>query len=111
LIESIARDFNQSYSLHLYKREGLDPLQVGFRAYPVDFANKSRKKSETLTDFAHTQTVRAATDDSPDLGLSGLRVGPSTWQKQCSTRTYMAKNLTVGITRADQLDEQSLSCC
>jgi hypothetical protein len=36
-------------NFHLYKGGVLDPLQVGFRVNPVGFANKSCKKSETLS--------------------------------------------------------------
>jgi hypothetical protein len=39
-------------------------LQVGFRVYPVGFANKSRKESRTLIDSEHMWTVCVATTDS-----------------------------------------------
>ena len=34
-------------------------MQVAFRVNPAGFANKSRKKWETVTDNAHVRTVRA----------------------------------------------------
>jgi hypothetical protein len=43
----------------------------------VVLGNQSREKLGTLTDSAHTRTVRAPTMDSPDRGPSGLRAGPS----------------------------------
>jgi hypothetical protein len=36
----------------------MEPLEVVSRVNPVDLANKSCKKLETLTDTAHTRTVR-----------------------------------------------------
>jgi hypothetical protein len=59
----------------------LDPLQVGSQAYPMGFANKSRKKRGAITDSTHTRIVCTATTDSLDRGPSGLRVGPSTIAK------------------------------
>jgi hypothetical protein len=41
---------------------------VSPRVNPADLANKSRKKSGTLTDFAQAWTVRDVTTDSPDSG-------------------------------------------
>jgi hypothetical protein len=55
----------------------MNPLQVGSRANPAAFANKSRKKLGTLTDSAHVRTVHVATADYPDRGPSSLRAGPS----------------------------------
>jgi hypothetical protein len=40
--------------------EGLDPLQVVSRVNPADLANKSSKKLEILTDYAHARTVWTA---------------------------------------------------
>jgi hypothetical protein len=48
----------------------MDLLQVGSRVNLACLANKSRKKFETLTDYVHARTVRAATTDSPDHGPS-----------------------------------------
>jgi hypothetical protein len=45
-------------ALHLYKEGGLDTLHVVFRANPAVLANKPREKLGTLTDSAHTRTVR-----------------------------------------------------
>jgi hypothetical protein len=66
--------------LHLYKEGGLDPLQVGSRAYPVGFANKSRKKSGILTDYTHARNVRATTADRLDY-----KTEPFDGQFWCST--------------------------
>jgi hypothetical protein len=60
-------------ALHLYKGGGLDPLQVGSRVNHVGLANKSRKKSGTITDSVHGERSallqRAVrTVDSLDLG-------------------------------------------
>jgi hypothetical protein len=63
-------------TLHLYKEGGLYPLQVGYRVNPVELANKSCKKYETLTDFVHARTICVAMADSPDHEPSGLRVDP-----------------------------------
>jgi hypothetical protein len=63
----------------------MDPLQVGSRVNPIGLANKSRKKSRTLTDFVHAQTIRAASADSTDRGPSDLKAGPSAWSIWCST--------------------------
>jgi hypothetical protein len=60
-------------ALHIYKGGGLDPLQVGSRVNLACLANNSCKKSRTITNSAHTQTVRVATADSPDRGPSGLK--------------------------------------
>ena len=65
---------NRPYPLHL---GGLNPLQVTFRVNPTCFANKSRKKRETITDNAHVRTVCVATADSSDHGPSDLKAGPS----------------------------------
>jgi hypothetical protein len=65
--------FNRPYPFIYIKGGGLDPLQVGSRANPAGFANKSRKKSGTLTDSVHARTVRAATADNPDRAPSGPR--------------------------------------
>jgi hypothetical protein len=64
-------------ALHLYKGGGLDPLRTNFRVNPAVLGNKSREKLGTLTDSAHARTVRAATGDCPDRGLSSLSAGPS----------------------------------
>jgi hypothetical protein len=56
-------------ALHLYKGEGLDPLQTDFRVNPVFLGNKSRKKLGTLTDSTHARTVRATTADRPDCSF------------------------------------------
>jgi hypothetical protein len=42
-------------------------LQVGSQTNPVDFANKSRNKSRTLTNSVHVRTVPAVAD-RPGLG-------------------------------------------
>jgi hypothetical protein len=63
----------------------LDPLQVSPRVNPTGLANKSRKKSRTLTDSMLAWMVRAAMVDSPDRGPSGLRAKPSAWTFLCST--------------------------
>jgi hypothetical protein len=39
--------------------------------------NKPHEKLGTLTDSAHTRTVRATDADCPERGPSGLRAGPS----------------------------------
>jgi geranylgeranyl pyrophosphate synthase len=65
-------------ALHLYKGEGLDPLEVSSRVNFTGLANKSRKKTGILIDYAHTRTVHTATANSPYHGPSGLRAGPST---------------------------------
>jgi hypothetical protein len=52
-------------ALHLDKGGGLNPLQVVSRANPMVLANKSREKLRTLTDSAHTLTVRATTANRP----------------------------------------------
>jgi hypothetical protein len=52
-------------ALHLYKGEGLDPLQVVSRANPAVLANKSHEKLGTLTNSAQARTVRATTADRP----------------------------------------------
>jgi hypothetical protein len=54
--------------LYLYKGGGLNLLQVGSQVNPTGFANKSCKKSRTLTDSAHARTVRAAMADRPASG-------------------------------------------
>jgi hypothetical protein len=60
-------------TLHLYKGGGLDPFQTVSRANPAVLGNKPHEKLGTLTDSAHTWTVRATTADCPDRGPSGLR--------------------------------------
>jgi hypothetical protein len=45
-------------ALHLYKGEGLDPLQTDFRVNLMVFGNKSCEKLGTLTDTVHARTVR-----------------------------------------------------
>jgi hypothetical protein len=50
-------------ALHLYKEEGLDPLQVISRVNSANLANKSCKKLRTLIDSSHARTVRATTVD------------------------------------------------
>jgi hypothetical protein len=57
--------------LHLYKREGLDLLQVGSQTKTMEFANKP-KESGTLTDSVHAQTVRTTTTDGLDNRPSNL---------------------------------------
>jgi hypothetical protein len=54
--------------LHLYKGEGLDPLQTVFRVNPEVLGSKSREKLGTITDSAHARTVRAPNADFPDRG-------------------------------------------
>jgi hypothetical protein len=63
----------------------MDPLQVGSRVNLVGLANKSRKKSGTLTDSAHARTVRAATADHPASGPNRLLS-----QTRCSTKAKVA---------------------
>jgi hypothetical protein len=65
--------FNRLYPFIYIKGGGLDPLQVGSRVNPVGLDNKSCKKSGTLTDSTHARTVRTATSDRPDRGLSAAR--------------------------------------
>jgi hypothetical protein len=77
--------FNRSYPFIYIMRGGLDPLQVGSRAYPMSFANKPRKKSGTQIDFAHSWKVRAATTDSLDRGPSSLRTDHMLGHVWCST--------------------------
>jgi hypothetical protein len=72
-------------ALHLYKGGGLDQLQVGSRINPVGLANKSCKKSGTVTDSAHARTIRATTTDSPDQGSFSLKARPSGRHFWCST--------------------------
>jgi hypothetical protein len=57
-------------ALHQYKGEVWTRynLQVDSQINPAGLANKSRKKSGTLTDSAQTRTVCAAMADSPDRG-------------------------------------------
>jgi hypothetical protein len=63
--------FNRPYPFIYIKGEDLDLLQVGSRVNLVDLANKSHKKSRTLTNSAHARTIRATTTDSPNRGWSG----------------------------------------
>jgi hypothetical protein len=53
--------FNRLYPFNYISGGGLGPLQVSSQTNPTDFANKSRKKSGTLTDYVHAWTIHAAT--------------------------------------------------
>jgi hypothetical protein len=48
---------NKAYPF-VYKKVGLDSLQVGSQINPTEFANKSRKKLGTLANFVSTWIVR-----------------------------------------------------
>jgi hypothetical protein len=56
-------------ALHLYKGGGLDPLRTDFRVNPTVLGNKSHEKLGTLTDSAHTRTVRTTSFWLPAYGL------------------------------------------
>jgi hypothetical protein len=50
----------------------LDTVQIGSQTNPMEFANKSCKKSGTLPDFVPSRTVCPATVDHLDHKLSSL---------------------------------------
>jgi hypothetical protein len=52
-------------ALHIYRGIGLDPLQTIYRANSTDLANKSCKKTRTLTDSVCARTVHATRVDRP----------------------------------------------
>jgi hypothetical protein len=50
----------------------MDTLQVGSRVNHIVLANKSRKKSKTLTDSVYAWKVCAAATDGPDREPSSV---------------------------------------
>jgi hypothetical protein len=73
-------DYKSAVYLSIYKEEGLDPLQINFRANSANLANNRSTKLGTLICSAHARTVRPTGADRPDRGLFGLRAGPSAAQ-------------------------------